>query len=163
MTDLWLACCVIKMRENSLSGSANLFNGVNIINIRTKWFGNFRRFELSRVNLSHGGQNWCELSGVSRNRGFEKSGLNCKAWVKQIRGKQGLVRDIGRFGKNKRRTFKRWELRAQKGKKPRFQGLSSSRETLETSLERTYFPFLASVPSHFFRQFFSIPRGIAGT
>ena len=75
MTDLWLACCVIKMRENSLSGSANLFNGVNIINIRTKWFGNFRRFELSRVNLSHWSQNWFELSGVSRNRGFEKSGV----------------------------------------------------------------------------------------
>ena len=75
MTDLWLACCVIKMRENSLSGSANLFKGVNAIDIRTKWFGNFRRFELSRVNLSHGSQNWLELSGVSRNRGFEKSGV----------------------------------------------------------------------------------------
>ena len=41
MTDLWLACCVIKMRENSLSGSANLFKGVNVIDIRTKWFGDF--------------------------------------------------------------------------------------------------------------------------
>ena len=64
------------MRENSLSGSANLFKGVNVIVIRIKWFGNFRRFELSRVNLSHGSQNWLELSGVSRNRGFEKSGVN---------------------------------------------------------------------------------------
>ena len=64
------------MRENSLSGSANLFKGVNVIAIRIKWFGNFRRFELSRVNLSHGSQNWFELSGVSRNRGFEKSGVN---------------------------------------------------------------------------------------
>ena len=73
-TDLRLACCVIKMRENSLFGSANLFKGVNVIDIRTKWFGNFPRFELSRVNLSHGSQNWFELSGVSRNRGFEKSG-----------------------------------------------------------------------------------------
>ena len=41
MTDLWLACCVIKMQENSLSGSANLFKGVNVIAFRTKWFGNF--------------------------------------------------------------------------------------------------------------------------
>ena len=75
MTDLWPAYCVIKMRENSLSESANLFKDVNVIEIRTKWFGNFRRFELSRVNLSHGSQNWFELSGVSRNRGFEKSGV----------------------------------------------------------------------------------------
>ena len=51
----------------------NLFKGVNVVDIRTKWFGNFRRFELSRVNLPHGSQNWFELSGVSRNRGFEKS------------------------------------------------------------------------------------------
>ena len=75
MTDLWLACCVIKMRENSLFGSANLFKGVNVIDIRTKSFGNFPRFELSRVNLSHGSQNWFELSGVLKNRGFEKSGV----------------------------------------------------------------------------------------
>ena len=39
MTDLWPACCVIKMRENSLSESANLFKDVNVIEIRTKWFG----------------------------------------------------------------------------------------------------------------------------
>ena len=71
MTDLWLARCVIKMRGNSLSGRANLFIDVNVIDIRTKWFGNFRRFELWRVSLSHGGQSWFELSGVSRNRGFE--------------------------------------------------------------------------------------------
>ena len=31
MTHLWLACCVITMRENNLSGSANLFKGVNVI------------------------------------------------------------------------------------------------------------------------------------
>ena len=36
MTDLWLACCVIKMRDNSLSGSFNLFKDVNVIDIRTK-------------------------------------------------------------------------------------------------------------------------------
>ena len=73
MTDLWLACCVIKIRENSLSESVNLFKGVDVIDIRPKWFRNqFRRFELSKVNLSHGSQNWFELSGVSRNRGFEK-------------------------------------------------------------------------------------------
>ena len=75
MTDLLRPCCVTKMRENSLSGSANLFKAVNVIDIRTKWFGNFRRFELSRVNLSQGSQNWFELSEVSRNRGFEKSGV----------------------------------------------------------------------------------------
>ena len=75
MTDLWPACCLIKMRENSLSESANLFKDVNVIEIRTKWFANFRRFELSRVNLTHGSQIWFELSGVSRNRGFEKSGV----------------------------------------------------------------------------------------
>ena len=44
MTDLWLDCCVIKMRENSLSGSANLFKGVKVIDIRTKWFENFAGF-----------------------------------------------------------------------------------------------------------------------
>ena len=51
------------------------FKGVNVIDIRTVWFGNFRRFELSRVSLSHGSQNWFELSGVWRKRGFEKSGV----------------------------------------------------------------------------------------
>ena len=30
------ACCVIKMRDNSLSGSVNLFKGVNVIDIRNK-------------------------------------------------------------------------------------------------------------------------------
>ena len=63
------------MQENSLSGSVNLFKGVNVIDICTKWFGNFHRFELLRVNLSHGSQNWFELSGVSRNLGFKKSGV----------------------------------------------------------------------------------------
>ena len=37
------------MRENSLSGSANLFKGVNVIDIRTKWFGNFHRSQKVRV------------------------------------------------------------------------------------------------------------------
>ena len=36
MIDLWLACCVIKMGDNSLSGSVNLFKGVNVTDIRTK-------------------------------------------------------------------------------------------------------------------------------
>ena len=63
MTDLWLLCCVIKMRENSSSGGVNLFKDVNVIDIRTK---NFRRFELSRVNLSYWSHNWFELSGVRR-------------------------------------------------------------------------------------------------
>ena len=75
MSDGFVACCVIKMRENSLSGSVNLFKGVNVSDVRTNWFRNFRRFELSMVNLSHGSQNQFELSGVSRNRGFEKSGM----------------------------------------------------------------------------------------
>ena len=30
------AFCVIKMRDNSLSGSVNLFKGVNVIDIPTK-------------------------------------------------------------------------------------------------------------------------------
>ena len=30
------ACCVIKMRDNSLSASVNLFKGVNVIDIPTK-------------------------------------------------------------------------------------------------------------------------------
>ena len=30
------------MSENSLYGSANFIKGVNVIDIRTKWFGNFR-------------------------------------------------------------------------------------------------------------------------
>ena len=99
LSDWWqicgrFACCVTKMRENSLSESANLFKDVNVIEICTEWFGNVRWFELSRINLTHGSQNWFELSGVSRNRGW-----NCRAWVKQIQGKQSLVRDIGRFGK----------------------------------------------------------------
>ena len=34
----------------------NLFKGVNVIDIRPKWSGHFRRFELSRVNLSHESQ-----------------------------------------------------------------------------------------------------------
>ena len=42
------------------------------------------------VNLSHRSQNWFELPGVSRNRGW-----NYRAWVKQIQWKQALVRDIG--------------------------------------------------------------------
>ena len=51
MTDGFVACWVIKMRENSLSGSVNFFKGVNVIDICTKWFRNFHRFELSRVNF----------------------------------------------------------------------------------------------------------------
>ena len=40
--------------------------GENVIDIRSKWFENFRWFELSGVNLYHGSQNWFELSGKSR-------------------------------------------------------------------------------------------------
>ena len=39
----------------------------------------FSQVELSKVNLSHGSQNWFELSRVSRNRGFEKSGVKLKS------------------------------------------------------------------------------------
>jgi len=74
MTDGFVACCVIKMREKSLSGSVNLLKDVNVIDVCTKWFRNFHRFKLSRVNFSHGSQNWFKLLGVLRNRGFEKSG-----------------------------------------------------------------------------------------
>ena len=162
MADLWLACCVIKTRENSLSGSANLFKGVNVIDTRTKWFGNFRRFELSRVNLSHGSQNWFELSGVSRNRGFRKIwGKIVKLDWSKSKGNKVWFEISGGSGKTKEERLS-GENCGRRREKPRFQGLSSSRETLETSLERTYFPFLASVPSHFFHQFFSIPMGIAG-
>ena len=40
----------------------NLFKSVNVIDIRTKWSGYFRRLERSRGNLSHESQNWLELS-----------------------------------------------------------------------------------------------------
>ena len=76
MTDLWLPCCVIKMRENSLSGSANLFKGVNVIDISTKWFGNFRRFELSRVKFVPGKPKLVRVIGSSE-----------KSRVREIGGK----------------------------------------------------------------------------
>ena len=44
---------------------------MNVIDIGIKWFRNFRRLELSRINLSHGSQNWFESSRVLRNRGGE--------------------------------------------------------------------------------------------
>ena len=71
----WLTEVIFRLTENILSGSANLLKDVSVIDICTKWFGNFCRFELSRVNLSHGSRNSFELSGVSRNRGFKKSGV----------------------------------------------------------------------------------------
>ena len=72
--------------------------GVNGIDIRTKWFWDFHRFELSRVNLSHGSQNWFELSGEIAGPGNRR--WNYRAWVKQIQSKQGLVLDIRRFEKS---------------------------------------------------------------
>ena len=58
------------MRENSLSGSANLFKGVNAI-------GNFRRFELSRVNLSHGSQKLVPvIESLENSRVHEIGGRN---------------------------------------------------------------------------------------
>ena len=78
-----------------------LFKVVNLIDIRTKYFGNFRWFEVSRVNLSHGSQNWFELSGFSRNRGFEKS------WVKLQSLSEASPRET-RFG-SKYREFRETE------------------------------------------------------
>ena len=65
---------MIKIKENSLSESVNLFKGLDVIDIRTKLFRQFRRFELSRVNLSHGkkiGSSYREFREIegSRNRG----------------------------------------------------------------------------------------------
>ena len=60
-----MACCVIKMRENSLSGSVNLFKGMNVIDIRTKWLRNFRR---SGAKICSSYREFREIEG-SRNRG----------------------------------------------------------------------------------------------
>ena len=76
----------------------NFFKGVNLIDL-LKYFGNFGRFEVSRVNLSYGSQNWFELSGVSRNRGFEKSGVKLQSLSEVIQRKQDLVQNVGRFVK----------------------------------------------------------------
>ena len=63
---------MIKIKENSLSESVNLFKGLDVIDIRTKLFRQFRRFVPRE-------KNWFELSGVSRNRGFEKSGVKLES------------------------------------------------------------------------------------
>ena len=76
MTDLRLACCMIKMRENSLSGSTNLFEGVNVIDIRTnkvvwKFFaGSSYRGSICPTGAKIGSnyQEFQEIEG-SRNRG----------------------------------------------------------------------------------------------
>ena len=57
----------------------------NVTGISTKWFENFQRFELRRVNFPGifptGVENWFEFAGVSNNGGFEKSGvkLQCQS------------------------------------------------------------------------------------
>ena len=49
--------------------------------------------------MSHGSQNWFELSGVSRNRGFEKSGVKLKSFSeansmeKRLGSRYGEVRE----------------------------------------------------------------------
>ena len=60
------------MRENSLSGSVNLFKGVNIIDVHPKWFRNFRRFKLSRVNFVRREPKLVRVIGSFENQGFEK-------------------------------------------------------------------------------------------
>ena len=62
------------MQENSLSGIVNLFKGMNVIDVHTKWFQNFCRFELLRVNFVPREPKL----GVSRNQGFEKSGVKSR-------------------------------------------------------------------------------------
>ena len=54
--------------RTQLIRSVNLFKDVGVIDIRTKLFRNFRRFELSRVNLSHGKKKLDRVIGS-----FEKS------------------------------------------------------------------------------------------
>ena len=95
LLSLWMIWEMFLVLLRRLSRCPSCLNkDVNLIDIRSKYFGNFRWFEVSRVNLSHGSQNWFELTGVSRNRGW-----NYRAWVKQIQGKQGLVRNIESFVK----------------------------------------------------------------
>ena len=100
MTDLWLACCVIKIWENSLSASVNLFKGMDVIDIHTKLFRNFCRFELSRVNLSHGKKKLVRVIGsFEKSRVREIGGEIIELEWRKSEGKQGLVQDIGRFEK----------------------------------------------------------------
>ena len=70
---------------------------MNVIEIHTKWCGNFRRFEWLRVNLSHGSQNWFRVivslkkSRVQETRGriveleWSKSKRN-KVWIEILGG-----------------------------------------------------------------------------
>ena len=72
---------------------------LNVIDIYTKWFGNSAGSSYwgsipsmgAKIVLSY--REFQEIKG-SRNRGW-----NYRAWAKQIQGKQGLVRNIRRFGK----------------------------------------------------------------
>ena len=92
MTDLWLARCVIKMRENSLFRSAKCQVRViegQFVPREPKLVRVIGSFEKSRVreiegeivelesSKSKGNKVWFEISGGSGNRGFEKSGFHC--------------------------------------------------------------------------------------
>ena len=91
-TDLWLARCVIKMRENSLFRSAKCQVRViegQFVPREPKLVRIIGSFEKSRVreiggeivelesSKSKGNKIWFEISGSSGNRGFEKSGFHC--------------------------------------------------------------------------------------
>ena len=78
--DRFVACCVIKIRNKlkytELSRKCFFAEAAIVTGISTKWFENFQRFELWRVIFLTGVENWFEFTGVSNNRGLEKSG--CK-------------------------------------------------------------------------------------
>ena len=78
----FVACCVIKIQNKlkyNFSGRVSLLQVATVTGINTNWFKNFQRFELWRVIFPNifptGVENWFEFTGVSSNRGFEKSGV----------------------------------------------------------------------------------------
>ena len=80
----FVAYCVTKIQNKlkyNFSGRVSLPQVATVTGISTNWFENFQRFELWRVIFPGifptGVENWFELSGGSRNRGFEKSGFYC--------------------------------------------------------------------------------------
>ena len=82
MTDLWLAWCVTKMRENNLSGGFNLTSPLSSLEI---FAGSNYRGSICPTGA--------KIS--SSYREFRE----IEAWVIQMQGKQGLVRNIERFVK----------------------------------------------------------------
>ena len=77
--DRFVPCCVIKVQNKlkyNFCGSVYLLQLANVTGINTKWFQNFQRFELLwRVIFPTRVKNWFDLTGVSNNRVFEKSGI----------------------------------------------------------------------------------------